>query len=177
MGWKAFKEHFKIEHNVCITREGICIGSGYVHNLAVVDTDTGEVLRNKTFKDFLDDKYPALVEAPREKILELINSEDRFERSLPVYTCEGEDILKKSCEDYGYPNVTHCGELMYDNTYFSDRKQAVDNAVKSTENSVTFAEDIVKECREKLSKAEDRLDTTSKNLLSLKTIQSGLAQA
>ena len=33
MGWKLLRDAFSINHIVCVTDKGICIGSGYVLSL------------------------------------------------------------------------------------------------------------------------------------------------
>lgn len=33
----------------------------------------------------------------------------------------------KLCEEYGWPNTTHSGEIMYENTYFRTRGEAHGN--------------------------------------------------
>ncbi|MGE4497551.1 MAG: hypothetical protein AB7E48_06695 [Deferribacterales bacterium] len=98
MGWKALKEKFKIEHIVQVTSKGICIGSGYVSDLAVINIESGEVEVNKTFPEFLGRFYPALLHANRDEILELIKVSDSFEGSITVFTYKGSEIIEKRCE-------------------------------------------------------------------------------
>lgn len=57
MGWKAFKDVYNIKHIVCITDKGLCIGSGYVHDLAVIDLRTGCIQENEAFDRFLVQYY------------------------------------------------------------------------------------------------------------------------
>jgi len=42
MGWKNIKEHYRINHYVQVTEQGICIGSPYIHNIIVI----GRIRRN-----------------------------------------------------------------------------------------------------------------------------------
>jgi hypothetical protein len=64
MGWKTLKEHFDIEHFVQVTKKGICIGSGFVHDLVTIDPKTGALQENQTFHGLIREKYPALLKAP-----------------------------------------------------------------------------------------------------------------
>lgn len=161
MGWKNIKEHYQINHNVCVTSKGICIGSGFVHDLAVIDIKTGKVIENSTFNGFLRRQYPSLLDASDKEILQLINSQDTFKASLAVYTYDGGEIIEKQCEEYGYPDVTHDGEQMYNNTFFSEKKAAIECAKNSaavriehyTENVDRFKADL-KKARRRLNKAE-----------------------
>ena len=130
MGFKNIKDHFNIDdHTVAITEKGISIGAGYIKHLVDINVTTGEVVENPTFRGFLKDKYPLLAAATPEEILRLINSSDMFEVSLPAYTFNGSEIIEKQCEAFGYPNVTHDGEQMYNNTFFEDKEQAIEKAI------------------------------------------------
>jgi hypothetical protein len=126
MGWKNVKQHYGIEHIVCVTDAGICIGSQFVHNLLTIHPDLtiGRLTslgRGKPFDGWVD-----AMEADRETLKRLIETPDTFERSLPVYTYDGAgNIIEKQCEEHGWPNVTHDGDVMYDNTYSADRDKVV----------------------------------------------------
>jgi len=167
MGWKNLKEHFQIGHNVCITSKGICIGSGYVHDLAVIDIKTGAVMANSTFSGFLRDKYPALLDATDQAVLQLINSQDTFATSLPVYTYDGGEILEKQCEEYGYPNVTHDGEQMYDNTFFTDKKAAIEVAKENAAAGIECHTSIIDQLETDLKKAREHLSRSELNFQKL----------
>ncbi|OWK41170.1 hypothetical protein PSOLE_35730 [Pseudomonas oleovorans subsp. oleovorans] len=131
MGWKALKDAYGITHNVCVTSVGICIGSGYVHDLVVVDPVSGRVRENEAFGRILSQYYPALAEASPAEILGQVQAEDTFEASIPVYTYEGAEIIEKRCEVLGWPNTTHDGDLMYDNKYSADRDVVIGWAKRS----------------------------------------------
>ncbi|MEQ9444720.1 MAG: hypothetical protein RJS98_04085 [Rhodospirillaceae bacterium] len=47
MGWKSFKEFYRIVHIVHITEEGLCIGSPHIHNIIVVAMD-GTIIKRPT---------------------------------------------------------------------------------------------------------------------------------
>ncbi|WP_427121405.1 hypothetical protein [Pseudomonas aeruginosa] len=95
MGWKALKDAYGINHIVCVTSKGICIGSGYVHDLVVVDPVSGSVRENEAFGRFLSQYYPALGAASPAEILSHVQAEDTFEASIPVYTGFGEQWNQK----------------------------------------------------------------------------------
>ena len=175
MGWKNIKEHFSIGHNVCITSKGICIGSGYVHDLAVIDINTGSAAANSVFKNFLRDKYPALLDATAEEVLQLISNQDTFKVSLPVYTYDGGEIVEKHCEEYGWPNVTHDGEQMYDNTFFTDKKKAIEAAMADAVAGVKAYAGQVEQYKTDLNKARVRLDNEKHNLKVLETAMAAYA--
>ncbi len=131
MGWKTLKDAYGINHIVCTTSKGICIGSSYVHDLVVVDPVSGNVRENEGFERFLSQYYPALGAASPAEILAQVQAEDTFEASIPVYTYEGAEIIEKRCEVLGWPNTTHDGDLMYDNKYSADRDVVIGWAKRS----------------------------------------------
>lgn len=158
MGWKSIKEAFGIErHIVCVTEKGICIGSGYVHDLVTIDMQTGQVRESHSFKDFLGRTYPALAKAAPAEVLALIQAKDSFSASIPVFTYEGAVISERLCEKPGWPNATHCGELMYENTFHTDKQVVIGWAKKSARLRVRNAAECITRLREQLRDAEREL--------------------
>lgn len=92
--------------------------------------ETGSVVENPNFRGFMSNNYPAVENAPREQLLALMAAEDKFEANLPVFTFDDEtgEVVEKLCEVYGWPNVTHCGLMMYENVFFRSRDDAADAA-------------------------------------------------
>lgn len=154
MGWKALKDKFAIGHLVCVTERGICIGSSYVHDLATINPETGVVEENSTFSGFLDNNYPALRSASAQEILQLVNAPDSFKANIPVYTYEDSQILEKYCEMPGWPNVTHDGCLMYENTFFANKEEAIAKAQASAVSRLKFARQQVNELQTELAKRQ-----------------------
>jgi hypothetical protein len=149
MGWKNIKEQFGIQHHVQVTEKGVCIGSGYVYDLVSIDRVTGKVYESNTFTGFLKEKYPALLVAAPEELVRLIAEPDTFSGSIPVYTYEGAEIIEKMCEVPGWPNVTHDGSMMYDNTFSTDKAVVVEwakrNAACATEGTRRRIDDVEQE--------------------------------
>lgn len=129
MGWKTFKEHFNIKHNVSVSDNILFIGSDLVKNLVEIDMKTG-LFRSTHFQKDLFKKYPELFKCGPEFLLELFNKVDYFEKCLTVYTFDGINIIEKKCEEYGFPNVTHDGTIMYDNEFFSNKDDVI-NAINT----------------------------------------------
>lgn len=130
MGWKNVKEAYKIGHNVCVTDEGICIGSGYIHNIITIGMDGKIKRRDVGYNDDLR-RYLVEMDADPVNLRQLIESKDTFEKSITVYTynedpCNQDGgIIEKQCEELGWPNVTHDGKMMYENTFSVDRQTVV----------------------------------------------------
>lgn len=150
MGWKALKDHYRIGHIVRVEEDAICIGSPYIHNLITVNPKTGTptwgVLgRSRTNDDLC--RYFDEMEADPAKVLALLAEQDQFSASLPVYTYEGANIIEKRCEAYDWPNCTHDGAVMYENTFSPDRAKVIrwaksnaEAAMKSMARQVVEAE-------------------------------------
>lgn len=139
MGWKNVKEAYRIGHFVCVTKEGICIGSGYIHNLIVIGMD-GTIKKpyDKECNDELR-RYQQEMAADQDKLRSLVKSVDVFQEGLPVYTYEGGEILLKHCEAYGWPNVTHDGMMMYENSFSKDKETVVKWAKQNADYGCQYA--------------------------------------
>ena len=157
MGWKTLKEHYRIEHIVCVTNEGICIGSPYIHNIIVVGLD-GKIIKPYDRRNNDDiARYMAEMQADPAKLKEVVEAADTFERSIAVYTYGGGDIIEERCEELGWPNVTHSGKIQYDNTFSSYRPKVVKWAKENARLAVKSAKERVKENKARLAEAEKRL--------------------
>ena len=129
MGFKAIKQHYDIGYIVAIYNEEkyggdcICIGSGFVHGLIAINIETGKVFYSSLVTPGENSEIGQL--AARIKADEkngvlraLIDEPDTFARNLPVFTTENWAVKAEQCEEYGWPNTTHTGRIMYENTYF-----------------------------------------------------------
>lgn len=146
MGWKKLKEEFGITHHVCVNDGFILIGSQYVSSLASVDMETGEVHENPTFKGFLSKHYPDLEKADPSDIKKIVDGKDVFSADIAVYTYDGGNIIQKFCEKLGWPNITHDGEMMYENHFSADKVQVIKwakrNAMAEAKFSLTRCKEI-----------------------------------
>ena len=157
MGWKTLKEQFRIEHIVQVTEAGVCIGSGYVHDLATINPQTGRVSENNTFSRFLQEHCPALLAATPEQILQALAAKDVFSASITVYTYGDSGIVEKQCEATGWPNVTHDGWLMYDNRFSTDKRQVVQWAKRNAHHGVRYGREGVEEAEQELARRKAHL--------------------
>lgn len=163
MGWKNVRDHYQVQHTVQVTDAGICIGSPYIHNIIVIGLD-GVVKKRyesgRTNEDLrrIQDAF----DADPEKLKELVLSPDTFSQAITVYTYNDEgEILEKKCEELDWPNVTHDGLMMYENTFSEDKDKVIAWAKRNAElyvkmagENVASAEARLTECREQLAKAE-----------------------
>lgn len=170
MGFKKLKEHYRIGHAVCVTKAGICIGSPYIHDIIVIGMD-GEIKKRyedgKTNDDLL--RYQKEMDADPEKLREVVQAKDIFEAAIPVYTYEGGNIIKKLCEKTGWPNVTHDGDLMYENTYSTDKHKVVKWAKENAEAGIELGQRRVEEIKADLAKMEELVKESQADLAKLES--------
>jgi hypothetical protein len=154
MGYKLLKEHYRIGHAVCVTDKGICIGSPYIHDLIIVGLD-GTIIKADDGRVNEDLKrYMAEMKADPEKLREVVQSPDTFKASIPVYTYDGGNIMEEKCEKTGWPNVTHTGHMMYENTYSPDRRKAVKWAKANAKAGIELGQRRVSEIKADLARIE-----------------------
>ena len=167
MGWKALKDAFDIKHCVAVDQNHIIIGSGYISDIVKIHKETGRVVVNSSFPSFLREKYPLLEKASPDELLALINAEDVFTSSIPVYTYEGAEIIEKLCEEPGYPNVTHDGQIMYQNTFSTDKDQVVAWAKRSAFLYAKNLDRHINEREQELTKTREKLTAAKSDIASL----------
>ena len=167
MGWKKVKEYYRIGHIVHVTKEGICIASPSIPDLMVIGMDGAiKFLHFFTYlpggRDLNPDfhRYQTEMEADPQKLNALIAEPDRFEKSMTVYTYDDDEgeIVEKQCEEIGWPNVTHDGELMYEKTFSTDRRQVVRWAIRRARAGRNRYRDRVEEMTADLEDESEELE-------------------
>lgn len=144
MGWKTLKERFEINsHIVEISGGSICIGTSCYPGLVTICPDTGKLTESPGFEEFLSKTYPKLFQANRDDILDAIKTPDSFSEFIPVYTFENGNIIKKFCEEPGWPNVTHDGFMMYENTFSTDKTEVVAWAKRDADRTIKASQDQI----------------------------------
>jgi len=142
MGVKNLKEHYNIKYIVQVydnidKPKTVCIGSAYVHDLIELSMDGKIIKVNSIVKRNRHDEAIVKIldrleaDGP-DLVAKLINESDIFKDLKPVYIYERGRIYKKYCEEFGWPNCTTDGMLMYENTSFAVREDAWKYAKKST---------------------------------------------
>jgi hypothetical protein len=163
MGYKNVKEHYDIKHIVEVCDEKqyggrcICIGSPYRHDIIVIRIHDAKVV--KQYNEYWNPnenlaRYnEALKKDEKNGVLrKLIETPDTFTKSLPVFTIEKGMVIRDVCEEYGYPNTTHAGAKMYENTHFETRKEAYAYLLETTSNNIRYCQfkRNIKDCFERI---------------------------
>lgn len=162
MGWKNVKQHYGIKHIVHVRDGKIYVGSPYVSEIIEID---GGVPKWKSrglsrrSGDVLDGYFVAM-EADPAMLRHLIATPDTFERSITVWTCDYYEgtIIEKQCEELGWPNCTHDGELMYENSFSTDRAEIVEYAKRNAKAGFEKMERRVRDIESDLVKAKETRD-------------------
>jgi hypothetical protein len=170
MGWKNVKDHYRIGHMVQVREGRIAIGSGYISDLIRVSFE-GKVTWGNLGPSGNDNlaRYYAEMNADLGKLKELIDAPDTFERSLTVFTYDGGEILEKFCEEYEWPNITHDGMIMYENSFSPDKEKVVKWAMKSAKYGIQSMKRRVNEIEADMVKAKGHLSEYAESLALLET--------
>lgn len=170
MGWKNVKEHYHIKHLVQVTKEGVCIGSSYIHNIIVID------LNGKVRKRYNEDRgnedlsrYQREMDAAPETLRQLVQSPDSFATSISVYTYSGGEIIEHQCETPGWPNITHSGEMMYKNTFSTNKAKVIAWAKENAAIGIKSNREQIQEIKKELAKTRDHLAYFKANMAKLET--------
>lgn len=147
MGHKVLKEYYDIKYIVAIyNKEGlgpcVCIGSCYVHDLVAISIKDCKIKYSCIVKPGENSEIGQLAariaeDAKTGVIRALLDEPDTFARSLPVFTTDKWAVKAAFCEEYGWPNTTHDGEIMYENTYFQTRAEAYAYLLRDTKAGLT----------------------------------------
>lgn len=174
MGWKNVKEHYKIVHNVCVQvdkdlfgkdREVIAIGSGFISDLITIDLNSGVLLKRYSDRSNAElNRYMAEMDADIGKLKDLILTPDTFGELKAVYTYSDAQIIEKKCEEYGWPNVTADGEMMYDNTFSKDRTEVAEWARRAANSRKEYAECHISRLRSEIAQKEIELQQAEKDI-------------
>lgn len=159
MGWKTLKTAYNIQHMVSVEADSIWIGSGHAPDLISISCKTGALTVSEANVGFLNRTYPQLAAATPLELLGCIHTRDEFESAITVFTFVGSKILVKQCETLGWPNVTHDGEVMYENTFSTDKQTVIDWAKSEAKLNVNFARQHRERLRKQLACAEVALET------------------
>lgn len=137
MGWKAVKDHYSIKHIVHIVNGNLCIGSRFISQIFVI-SPSGQFIEGGKGSERNEDlaRYRAEIQADPAKFAELFAQQDTFSQSLPVFVVQDNAVVELQYEDFGFPNVTHCGLLMYANKCFKTRKEALEYAASDCERYI-----------------------------------------
>ena len=146
--------------------EYIAVGSSLCHNLISVDKKTLKIkyaldtwntgrqsVGHHEELGFIWDTLKELIN--NGEIHDIINGNDEIDNPLPVYTIEGGELIETWTDEYGWPNTTIDGTIMYENTHFKTRKEAIENGIRDYKNRYEYKREYFEELKEKIKKTEE----------------------
>lgn len=150
MGWKNVKEHYRIGHIVQVAKAGLCIGSPYIHDIIVVSPEGKLIKKERSTRNEDLLRYQSEIEASPDEFARLFQEPDKFERSLSVWTFKGAEIIEKHCEEYGWPNICHDGQII-DSDFCRTKEDAIRAALGHNKAHIRWTVDTLKQARERLA--------------------------
>lgn len=166
MGWKNVKQHYRISHIVRVANDQLCIGSGYIPEIIVVSL-AGEIIKRYDRRDGDLARYQEEIEADPVLFAQLMREPDKFDHSIPVFSFLGCEIIEKQCEELGWPNVTHDGDVMYENTWFPTREQAIRAAKQDARSAISGWGGALERVQDELERVKRQLDGAKADLAAL----------
>lgn len=161
MGWKNFKEHYKVDFMEVSDGE-IHVGVSYVPSMFSVDMKTGAVQQRSSLLS--DSALRPLYERLKNEqahLVSVLTRPDSFGDTYPVYTyTKNGEVVERRCEAYGWPNVTTDGELMYENMFFRTRNAALNECISSLSCSLNFLDVAIEEQEKRLQELRERAART-----------------
>lgn len=125
--------------------------------------------KNNTELLFIWDKLTELIQSG--EIIDIINGQDQIENPLPVFTVYKGILVETFTDKYGWPNTTIDGYIMYVNTYFQTREEAVLYGIKQLNYSIKSTNKKIENLISELNKAKKRLaDKEQQQLETLKAL-------
>ena len=116
---------------------------------------------------FIWDKLESLAETG--EIKSIIAGQDELKNPLPVFSYKAGKIVESTTDEYGWPNVTVDGTLMYENVWFKTYAEALkyglknaEYAVKDWERNVSRRQEELAEGLAELAKAREQLESFEK---------------
>jgi len=158
----------------------IAVGSSLCHNLISVDKKTLKIKYaldtfnegKKSIKhpelEFIWDKLHELVDSG--DIHNIINGNDEIDNPIPIYTIEGGELIETWTDEYGWPNTTIDGTIMYENTHFKTKIEAIDEGIRDYKSRYQYKQEYLKELKEKLQITEDNITFINKTLSHLNNL-------
>lgn len=179
MGIKRLKEKYKIEHLVQKTEKGICIGSPYYHDIIVLNNEGKFVTMYKnrnyndgwsTNEDLKRYQEEMIIDSENGVLKQIIDEKDDFNNLQPIFTIHDGKLIETFCEKYGYPNLTIEGEMMYENTFFKNKEEAIKYGLNECNGWIEMLEKRIEELKSDISEKQNRINHFKNCLVELKTV-------
>jgi len=160
----------------------IAVGSPMCHDLISVDKKTMRIsyaldtfrkgrpsVDNKDDLGGIWDQLQKLIDSGI--LAEIIANDDPITDScVKVYTYRGGKVIEKYAYEFGWPNSTVDGEMMYKNTHFLTFDDATQRGINEETAAVNSLDRRLKELEERKRKAFEELRVCQENLKSIQSL-------
>jgi hypothetical protein len=161
----------------------LCVGSSLCSDLISLNIETKELkYALDTWREGRKSiKYEPL-EIIWDRLEELINNgeidyylegEDEIENPLPVFSFSNGTLIKTTTDEYGWPNITSDGTLMYDNTFFKTEIDAIEYGIKETKISIRFSKEKYERLKSEIESVEKDIQDNEGYLIKLNWMKNG----
>ena len=169
--------------------ECICVGSPLCHDLISVNKkslklkyaiDAFREGRGALSKGgnsellFIWDKLQEMIESG--EIKDIIDGNDDIENPLPVFTVEDGELVETWTDAYGWPNTTVQGIVMYDNTYFKTKEEAIQYGIEEYEAGLKMSDRRLEEISNDLKEHIERGAMYLRYIMHLKSLQTNSSE-
>jgi hypothetical protein len=161
----------------------LCVGSAMCTDLITVDMDTLKVkyaldtfhegrkaIKNDKI-EFIWDKLHELIETG--EIHDIANGKDILDNPIPVYTVKDGELIECFTDDFdseNSPGVTDDGEIMYINTFFLSKKEAIERGMREEEAGIKYCKSRLEELDQEIIRYRKELEISEKYLENLETL-------
>lgn len=147
----------------------IGIGTSLCHDLITINKTTFKLKYALDYNTDFDIWHKLKELISNNKIQEIINGYDELNIKLPIfYINNSGNIIESYTDEYGYPNTTYDGKLMYDNYFFKTKKDAILNALERYEIRVNTFLDNIAQYEYELKINKENINTTNDIIINLK---------
>jgi hypothetical protein len=165
MGIKLIKEQFRIHHIAHIDAGLFHIGSPFISTILSFNID-GELVygaENLANKDLV--RYNNEISENKALFKQLWEQADPQKGDIGVFWVSDDcSISEDTCDEFGWPNTTHSGALMYENTHFKTKREAAERGIRDVEAGIRSFKSNINEARQTIARCESAIAEGEKNL-------------
>lgn len=174
---RALQKRLDTERTVHETEECINVASPFVSELISLNKKTLKLkyaldafgkgrdsLKNVELKAIWDSLLDLCLSG---EIHQYITGEDDIETKTPVYYEEDGRVIEGVTDYYGWPNITSTGLLMYENTFFPTRPEAIDCMKENLNGAIKYRKESISDKMQDIEKMEREITEFRKKLMNL----------
>ena len=166
---RKLKELLQTSYIIQESGDYVYIGSAYIHDIITINKFT-----LKLTGDIRDFKELTRIYNECEKLIQngemksIVSNNDNIEGMQKVYVWSNwEGLIETYTDNPKWPNTDYTGRLLYDNTTFINKQEAIEYGIKSLCSAIESWNDQLQEDMRSIEKIQTRLNNSSKLLTKL----------